>query len=96
MSYQTDFEMEQDEMISNLIFDINSILLLNDYNKVSELVDNVISQTNIYSVYADKYAYNKVITITDEITIRINQIKNIQKQHLIPTRIKDIISTIKW
>lgn len=89
-------EIEQDEMISNLIYNINSIILQGDFKDGNELVDDIITQTNIYTMYADKYAYNKVTSVTDEIVTRVGQLKNIQKQHLVPTRIKDIIKTINW
>jgi len=85
----------QHELLSDLTYSISEVLDYTDLSPTEQLsfVTSKISNANALAAQQD--LRNTVIGLS-RIRMELNRLQGIQKSHRIPTRIKDIISTIKW
>jgi len=86
---------QQHLLLSDLTYSISEVLDFTDLSPEEQLsfVTGKIINANALARQQDLC---NTVTGLSRIRLELNRLKGIQKSHKIPTRIKDIISTIKW
>jgi len=86
---------EQHHLLGKLVYDLNETFYYEDLAPLAQL-DLILSKIDQSIYESDMLGLNNTKSGLESIYARLQQLSGMQKKHLIPARIKDIINDINW